>query len=48
MSHVLDDTNVLDPEGREFPLGELWRLRPAVVVFPLFTDPTLRAYDVAG
>ena len=100
MSHILDDTNVLDPEGRELPLGQLWRERPAVVVFvrhfgclfcrqqvaeivsslsdvrslggelyvvghgtleqlrafrdeqsvpfPLFTDPTRRAYDVVG
>jgi hypothetical protein len=33
MSHILDEKNVLDPEGREVPLGQLWRDRAAVVVF---------------
>jgi hypothetical protein len=33
MSHILDGRTVLDPDGREVRLGQLWRDRAAVVVF---------------
>ena len=30
---MLEDTVVKDVEGQDFRLGELWRERPAVLVF---------------
>lgn len=33
MAHLLDGSTVLDPDGREVRLGQLWAERPAVLVF---------------
>ncbi len=33
MAHLLEDMTVLDVDGREVPLGQLWADRPAALVF---------------